>query len=67
MYLVILLIAILAVIIYSVTKKNTTSSKNKIEAQQNQQCTQNINESTFNPSYNISKDNGLETVQSCGR
>jgi competence protein ComGC len=34
MNLVILLIAILAVIIYSVTKKNTTSSKNKIEAQQ---------------------------------
>jgi len=32
-----------------------------------QQCGIEINESTFNPSYKISKVNGIESVQNCWR
>ena len=61
MLVLILLIIILIVIIYLATKKDL--NKQKING-----CENNINESTFNPYYRISKDeNGLEVVQSCRR
>jgi cell division protein FtsL len=61
MLVLILLIIILVFIIYLATKKNT--NKQKIH-----DCTHEINESTFNQLYKISRDeNGLDIVQSCGR
>jgi hypothetical protein len=60
MIVIILLIIIISAAVYLAMKKNTYKQKN-------QQCTQQINESTFNPNYKISRDkNGLEIVQSCG-
>ena len=47
-------------VVYLATKKSPKQKMNK--------CGYEINESTFNPNYKISKDvNGLEIVQSCGR
>ena len=61
MLVIILLIVLLALILYkSYVSKNKKNINNINEYE--------INESTFNPSYKISKDkNGLEIVQSCGR
>jgi len=64
MLVLILLIIIMVTVVYLITKKENnkaTKMKNKIYGD-------NINESTFNPNYKISKDvNGLEIVQNCGR
>jgi DUF4097 and DUF4098 domain-containing protein YvlB len=61
MLVLILLLIIISATVYLTMKKNSYKQKN-------QQCTQQINESTFNPNYKISRDeNGLEIVQSCGR
>lgn len=61
MLVLILLIIILIVIIYLATKKDLNNQKMN-------GCENNINESTFNPYYRISKDeNDLEVVQSCRR
>jgi len=51
-------------VVYLITKKEN----NKATKMKNKTSGYNINESTFNPNYKISKDvNGLEIVQSCGR
>ena len=59
MLVLILLIIIMVTVVYLITKKENnkaTKMKNKIYGD-------NINESTFNPNYKISKDkNGLEVV-----
>ena len=60
MLVLILLIIIMVTVVYLATKKTSTQKMNE--------CGYEINESTFNPNYKISKDvNGLEVVQSCGR
>ena len=60
MLVLILLIIIMVTVVYLIIKKENNTTKNKTRGY-------NINESTFNPNYKISKDvNGLEIVQSCG-
>jgi len=55
MLVLILLVIILLIIIYTTTKKDLNK--------QNKSSTYEINESTFNPYYKISKDeNGVEVV-----
>ena len=62
--LVLILLIIMVAVVYLIIKKEN----NKATKMKNKTCEYNINESTFNPNYKISKDvNGLEIVQSCGR
>lgn len=59
MLVLILLVIILVIIVYLTKKENIQTNKTG---------GYDINESTFNPQYKISKnENGLEIVQSCGR
>lgn len=61
MLVLILLIIILITVVYLATKK--TSKEKKMNS-----CGYDINDTTFNPLYKISRDeNGLEVVQSCRR